>query len=152
MSGGAGYVLSKEAVIRFVEEAIPDKRMCRQDNAGAEDVEIGKCLQNVHVIAGDSRDGERGRFFPFVPEGHLIPDPNHDWWYWRAIYYDIKEGLECCSDTAISFHYVSPNLMYVIDYLLYHVRVIGGHQDSQPIHKKLTFMQMDQRFVEKLEK
>lgn len=150
MSGGAGYVLSKEAVIRFVEESIPDKKMCRQDNAGAEDVEIGRCLENVHVRAGDSRDAEqRGRFFPFVPEGHLIEDKNHDWWYWKAIYYDIKEGMECCSDYAVSFHYVSPNLMYVIDYLVYHMRAFGVIPHAQPLEKKLTFMQMDERFLTK---
>ena len=35
-----GYLLSKESVKRFVEKAIPHKQ-CRQDNGGAEDVEIG---------------------------------------------------------------------------------------------------------------
>lgn len=41
MSGGAGYVLSKEAVRRFVEDGIPNKDNCRQSADGAEDVEIG---------------------------------------------------------------------------------------------------------------
>ncbi|XP_063709184.1 glycoprotein-N-acetylgalactosamine 3-beta-galactosyltransferase 1-like [Culicoides brevitarsis] len=147
MSGGAGYVISKEALKRFVEEALVDPKMCRSDNAGAEDAEFGRCMQNVHVVAGDSRDDQfRARFFPFVPEGHLVADPNHDWWYWRAIYYNITEGMECCSDTAVSFHYVNPELMYEIDFLVYHMRVFGRTWHKEPLKKRLNFMQMDERF------
>lgn len=139
MSGGAGYVLSKEAVKRFVEDAIPSPH-CRQDADGAEDVEMGKCMEAVKVLAGDSRDAVgRGRFFPFVPEHHLIP--NHvdkDFWYLQYAYYKPDEGLDCCSDNAISFHYVSPNQMYVLDYLIYHLRPYGIVAHSQPLPKKLS--------------
>jgi glycoprotein-N-acetylgalactosamine 3-beta-galactosyltransferase len=36
-----GYVLSKEALRRFMEQALPDKQHCRGDGHGAEDLEMG---------------------------------------------------------------------------------------------------------------
>ncbi|XP_077298676.1 glycoprotein-N-acetylgalactosamine 3-beta-galactosyltransferase 1-like [Arctopsyche grandis] len=135
MSGGAGYILSKAALHNFVEVALKNPKLCRPDHDGSEDVEIGKCLANVGVKAGDSRDSlGRGRFFPFVPEHHLIPGHvNDDFWYWKYIYYKSDEGLDCCSDNAVSFHYVSPNQMYVMDYLIYHLKPYGiNYQVEMP--------------------
>ncbi|CAH0564923.1 unnamed protein product [Brassicogethes aeneus] len=141
MSGGAGYVLSKEALKRFVEVGLHNSTGCSKSNSGAEDVEIGKCLESVKVKAGDSRDSlGRGRFFPFVPEHHLIPGHvSKSFWYWEYIYYESKEnsskrGMDCCSDNAVSFHYVSPNQMYVLEYLIYHLRPYGisFHVDMPP--------------------
>ncbi|KAH8403028.1 hypothetical protein KR222_003393 [Zaprionus bogoriensis] len=93
MSGGAGYALSREAVRRFVEKALPNPKLCSGNDEGEEDVELGLCMENVKVIAGDSRDAiGRGRFFPFEPEEHLQPPRvDKDYWYWQYIFYKTDE-------------------------------------------------------------
>ena len=90
MSGGAGYILSREALNKLINEAFHFVSACRiNDYQGAEDVEMGKCLQSVNVKAGDSRDSMgRGRFFPFVPQDHLKQgEIDENFWYWKNQYY-----------------------------------------------------------------
>ncbi|EDW04467.1 GH12988 [Drosophila grimshawi] len=138
MSGGGGYVLSREALRRFVVQGIPNPKMCLPGTVVNEDIEIGKCMENLNVTAGDSRDiNGRGRMFPFDPEAHLIPSKDKEFWYWKYQFYKSDEGLDCCSDNAISFHYVSPQLMYVLDYLIYHLKPYGVVRASQQLPDKL---------------
>ncbi|CAD6996689.1 glycoprotein-N-acetylgalactosamine 3-beta-galactosyltransferase 1 [Ceratitis capitata] len=136
MSGGAGYVLSKEAVRRFMVDAYPNDKICRKRSGGSEDKEMGICLQNVGVVAGDSRDElKRGRFFPTGPQGHIIPK-NKSVWYWHYIFYKTDDGLDCCSDYAISFHYIQPSYMYVLDYLIYSLRPFGIFKQIEALPAK----------------
>ncbi|CAG0890465.1 unnamed protein product [Darwinula stevensoni] len=132
MSGGAGYVLSREALNRLAEEALPNPKTCPLGKD--EDVSIGKCLTAVGVEAGDSRDEfGRWRFFPFNPETHLNPIAEHRFnWLFRFTHYNYTEGPECCSDTAIAFHYVSPNLMHAMEYLIYRIHPYGVCSIEKP--------------------
>ncbi|XP_069769792.1 glycoprotein-N-acetylgalactosamine 3-beta-galactosyltransferase 1-like isoform X5 [Narcine bancroftii] len=90
MSGGAGYVLSKEAVKRFIDGFKTGK--CTHFTS-TEDLAMGRCLETVNVEAGDSRDtNKRDTFHPFPPEHHLsksyLPKT---FWYWNYCFYPTEE-------------------------------------------------------------
>ena len=73
-AGGAGYVLSREALRKFTQEGLTNSSICQQSDRGDEDVNMGACMRKLNVTHGDSRDHQkRKRFFPFHPQDHLIP-------------------------------------------------------------------------------
>ncbi|CAG0905575.1 unnamed protein product, partial [Cyprideis torosa] len=116
------YVVNSPALKLFGEKA---DTVCEGETVGgSEDVKWGKCMQKLGVQAQDSRDEEgRWRFFPFNEEHHISFDGPK--WFDQYKYYPIKKGLDCCSDTAITFHYVSTSHMYTLEYLIYHLKPFG---------------------------
>ncbi|OWF40670.1 glycoprotein-N-acetylgalactosamine 3-beta-galactosyltransferase 1-B-like [Mizuhopecten yessoensis] len=130
-SGGAGYVLSKEALRRLIEKG-HDPKVCRQDGAG-EDAEIGKCMENLGVRTGNSTDAlGRSRFHCFDPETHLsgiYPD-----WYFNYDANGARKGTDSISDYAISFHYVPPQKMYLLEFYIYHLRPYGVESRHQHLN------------------
>ena len=67
-SGGAGYVISNNAVRKFSQNYAESDSYCR-NLTGSEDVDIAKCLDEIQIQPGDSRD-EFGleRFHPLSYE------------------------------------------------------------------------------------
>ncbi|XP_046654508.1 glycoprotein-N-acetylgalactosamine 3-beta-galactosyltransferase 1-like isoform X2 [Daphnia pulicaria] len=84
MSGGSGYVLTKEAIRRFVEIGLPKlnspqitHNVCVSGPKGLEDLNLGSCLAKLNVTAGDSRDkSEMERFLPMSLENMMCGNLN----------------------------------------------------------------------------
>jgi len=118
--GGAGYVLSKEAVRMIVEEGPRHPERCRS-RGEFEDVEIGRCLStwNVHPI--DTRDLDmRLTFHPDHPYKIFanVGDARRTYTY-RKHGRPYPNGIRTMSPFTVSFHSVQPGFMYMYDFLLY---------------------------------
>nr|CAD2195806.1 unnamed protein product [Meloidogyne enterolobii] len=126
-SGGAGYVLSRAALRKFVEIGLRGDKLCDSKEI-YEDLEIGSCMRKLNISLIDSRDSKgRHRFIPVSPDNSLIKLPDDDYYNWVQSYskFPYKSGPNCCSDSAISFHYIDPKMMHTMNYLIYNLNV--GH-------------------------
>ncbi|XP_053607983.1 glycoprotein-N-acetylgalactosamine 3-beta-galactosyltransferase 1-like isoform X2 [Plodia interpunctella] len=106
-SGGAGIVLSREAITQFVVKGLHN-RVCNTSPSGAaDDLDLTICLDKLGIIPMDSRDQyQRGRFHPFIPEHHIDATRNDEFWFWKDIYYEISlakllPGLRRCAVLAV---------------------------------------------------
>ncbi|XP_011193317.3 glycoprotein-N-acetylgalactosamine 3-beta-galactosyltransferase 1 [Zeugodacus cucurbitae] len=140
MSGGAGYVLSREALSRFINDAVPNEVLCPpEDEQTPEDWAIGNCLRSVGVLPGDSRDAHNElRFIPFNPgtlltAGYLSEE---DWYFTYRVYHP-RECQDCLSKHAVSFHYMTQKYMYLTDFFLYKFQLYTPLHENEVLPKKL---------------
>lgn len=149
-SGGSGYVMSRKALKKFVTESMPNKTRCRQEQDGNEDWEMGLCMHKTGVFPGDARDQfKRETFLPFNPDAHLFSYDND--WYWKRLYYPNDEGLDCCSNKTISFHYMAPDMMYFVEYFVFNFKAYGIRHVYEPLPAKVNFTSVAKRLLKEAE-
>lgn len=143
MSGGAGYVLSRDALRRFNLFALNSTKLCPLSSR-PEDRQIGYCLLNMGVVAGDTRDDTgHDRFLPLNPR-HLMPQLQPGTWLDKTFYFKMNYS-DCCSDTSISFHYSKSYDFDMYEYFLYKLRVLGLPETSYTLPKRLDNKQMEEK-------
>ncbi|XP_059089659.1 glycoprotein-N-acetylgalactosamine 3-beta-galactosyltransferase 1-like isoform X3 [Tigriopus californicus] len=128
MSGGAGYLLSRESLKRFIVNGFRNetRNECNQLSSPSEDVQLGRCLEKVGVVAMNTTDAMGGhRFFPLDPTFLLYKENKKKriYWLFRYIYEPLSFGDHAYSKEAISFHYIPAHAMKIFDLFLYRIRV-----------------------------
>ncbi|ELU13006.1 hypothetical protein CAPTEDRAFT_174456 [Capitella teleta] len=116
MSGGAGYVISKEALARFGHQQ--ESPMCRNVDSFAEDIFWTECMVSLGVNLGDSTDHLGRTRFHCQDVSTIIHGTGPEW----TLKYGSKGNI---SDSAISFHYINPQMMHVMDFMVYHLNPLS---------------------------
>ncbi|XP_030373249.1 glycoprotein-N-acetylgalactosamine 3-beta-galactosyltransferase 1 [Scaptodrosophila lebanonensis] len=139
MYGASAMVLSSEALVRFVLQALPNASLCSQEDHGdAADEQFGICMSNVKVLAGDSRDvWSNHTFLPFEAEVHVGSRMNaslekHKYFLDRS-YYEVHNLRLPVSKYSISYHVEYMPDIYDLYYFTHLVNIFGQiqHKDIQ---------------------
>ncbi|KAK0422922.1 hypothetical protein QR680_007868 [Steinernema hermaphroditum] len=120
-SGGAGYVLSREAMRIFSEELYENNTLCPFSDF--EDVGIGSCLSRAGIYPEVTVDREgRQRFLPYdfpqVFRG-MLDESGADYWFVEK----PKKGYDAFSPELISIHHLNADQIRMLEISLYRLRV-----------------------------
>lgn len=115
-SGGAGIILSRDAVRRLGERAAVDANVWEGPLSGPEDYLTSRTLRKVGVNTMDTRDGNKQRFISLGldAEHNLRRANTPTLWFWKFSK-DAVEGMDCCSTHWVTTHYITAVQMYAID-------------------------------------
>lgn len=138
-------VMSRKTVRIFVERVLMDQNRPRtcyiQYDRKPEDIQIAHCLNFFNVYKGDVRDPlKRERFLVNQPEIHLFNQTKD--WYHHTKYYYTKDGLECCSNYSIAFHYILGENQYRMYFFNYRLRTFGIIRRFPLPPKKKNFIEI----------
>jgi glycoprotein-N-acetylgalactosamine 3-beta-galactosyltransferase len=140
MAGG-GHILSKKALTKFVTLLAFNETICQQADDEMDDVIVGQCLKK-HAIFIDARDDKNQKqIFPIGVEDHMsVGNVDMSYWYWEYLWRNVTQGgLDCCSDIFIGSHYISPQEMSLMEYLIYNMHPFGLQKNlTETLARKLS--------------
>jgi hypothetical protein len=128
---GVSYILSREALKRFIKNKFISKNCITTDPVN-EDLNMGICLKDDVIQVNTLDEFKRHRIFPVGVESMLATVRSSKYWIWDYTFYPLKWKFDCCSDTYIGQHYVSVYDQYLLNYLIYNVTVLLNNKYNHP--------------------
>lgn len=125
----AGYALSWGAMT-VLGDLFAHSESCSEPDFWRDgDRTLGQVLQQAGINCRDTRDvWEKSRFLPYNLEKLLIPGSISVFSnYWRQSSFLSPEGSGCCSDFVITLSDVSGDKMYMLEYIVYHLKPVSNH-------------------------
>lgn len=105
--GGAGILFTKESMRRLYSKLAMG--LCNYVE-GFSDVAIGYCMELANVTIGDSTDSCNRERFHMHSLKRYFGGP-FDNWMLKHSKNSPKNGINCCAEDSISFHYTEPEDM-----------------------------------------
>ncbi|CAJ0564279.1 unnamed protein product, partial [Mesorhabditis spiculigera] len=115
-SGGAGYVLSREAMRQFDGLLYRNTTTCPDDIY--EDLGLARCLANIGIFPQDTRNSRGQQRF----NGYHYNDIFGGWITNNWIFDPQITSLKAIGQDLISLHHIAPNEMRIFDRLIYIVQ------------------------------
>ena len=102
-SGGGGILMTYEAIKRISKNI--ENGICAE-KTGYGDVALGRCAYKANITLGNSLDELGRERFHYNAFPHHFKGIHPQWAYDYSSN-PIRNGIDCCSDQSISFHYTS---------------------------------------------
>ncbi|VDM54793.1 unnamed protein product [Angiostrongylus costaricensis] len=122
-SGGAGYILSREALRKLDGKGFTRDANCVQKNEH-EDLFMGRCLKSLGIDLIDGADKNGAYRFHPIAIWDLLTNNAPKWLADKSATH-LKEEFLCCSSYFISMHYVNGDDQYMVEYALHRLRPYG---------------------------
>ncbi|RNA10231.1 glyco -N-acetylgalactosamine 3-beta-galactosyltransferase 1-like isoform X3, partial [Brachionus plicatilis] len=144
-SGGPGYVLSNAAFSTITKAMIEKVSNC--PNRGIDDVDINACVRKYKGIKGKSIDQfGRERFLVLGLMTHF--QGSYPKWLYGYGENSPQKGLNCCSDSLIAVHYMSPRDVFRLDLAIeVHKNVLKLYDEYQRLKIPITFKNIIKNYI-----
>ncbi|CAJ0579317.1 unnamed protein product, partial [Mesorhabditis spiculigera] len=132
-SGGAGYVLSREAMRRFDTLLYGNTTLCPDDVN--EDWGLGRCLANIGILPADTRNSHGQQRFNGYPPRMIFEGKVSSKW----ILDDPPLPNNFLGHDMISLHHISANEMRTYDRLIYLVQPAANFRKQNHQEGRLSY-------------